>query len=72
LVAVGLLSYSLYLWQQPLLILAGEGTAWWQHFPQNAILLVPFAVASYFLIERPFLALRSRVSRCELAGSLPK
>ena len=58
-VFVGILSYSLYLWQEPFmnpfLSLQHISTA----FPYNLILTVLMALGSYYLIERPFLKLRS-------------
>jgi peptidoglycan/LPS O-acetylase OafA/YrhL len=57
---VGILSYSLYLWQQ--IYIAKKG--WWvTHFPQNIILIFLTAMFSYYVIERPFLRLKSRFAR---------
>jgi peptidoglycan/LPS O-acetylase OafA/YrhL len=56
LVFVGWISYSLYLWQQPFLNRASTSDV--TSFPLNIALAVAFALASYFLIERPSLALR--------------
>lgn len=56
---VGVLSYSLYLWQQ--LFLNRDSGAWVNAFPQNLMFLVGSALASYFLVEKPFLALRNRL-----------
>ena len=53
---VGVLSYSLYLWQQ--LFLNRYSDAWMNAFPQNIILSVAAALASYFIIEKPLLGLR--------------
>jgi peptidoglycan/LPS O-acetylase OafA/YrhL len=58
-VFVGTLSYSLYLWQQ--LFLNRESSAWINTFPQNLILAIAAALASYFLLEKPFLRLRHRL-----------
>jgi peptidoglycan/LPS O-acetylase OafA/YrhL len=58
-VALGTLSYSLYLWQQPWVHMGG-GTVVWQSFPLNVALAFLCAVLSYTLIERPFLRLRDR------------
>jgi peptidoglycan/LPS O-acetylase OafA/YrhL len=58
---VGLLSYSLYLWQQPFLhhrLHAVHTT-----FPLNLVLAVTLAVLSYYALERPMLRLRSRFAR---------
>jgi len=57
---VGVLSYSLYLWQQP--FLNRDGAAVWNAFPVNLCLAVLFALASYKLVERPFLRLKDRLS----------
>jgi peptidoglycan/LPS O-acetylase OafA/YrhL len=55
---VGTLSYSLYLWQQ--LFLNRHSTALVSRFPLNLLLAAAAACASYYLIERRFLAMRSR------------
>jgi peptidoglycan/LPS O-acetylase OafA/YrhL len=58
---VGTLSYSLYLWQEPFINphVQNATTQW----PVNVILAIGCSVASYFLVEKPFLALRKRRSR---------
>jgi peptidoglycan/LPS O-acetylase OafA/YrhL len=56
LVVVGGLSYSLYLWQQPFLDRASS--AWSAAWPQNLVLAVTVALASYYLLEKPLLRLR--------------
>jgi peptidoglycan/LPS O-acetylase OafA/YrhL len=56
---VGLLSYSLYLWQQ--FYISGKNT-WITQFPQNTVLIFLTAMVSYYLIEKPFLKLKSRFS----------
>lgn len=43
---VGLLSYSIYVWQQP--FLDPEGTAIYNRFPLNLFLAAAFSVASYY------------------------
>ena len=58
-VFVGVLSYSLYLWQQ--LFLNRESNAWINTFPQNLIFAIAAALASYFLLEKPLLQLRRRL-----------
>ena len=60
LVAIGVLSYSLYLWQQPFLNPHSNSPI--ADFPANVILAFCVAVASYLFIERPFLMLRSHFS----------
>jgi len=56
---VGVLSYSLYLWQQP--FINRNSGAWINAFPQNLIFAVAAALCSYFLLEKTFLRLRSRL-----------
>jgi peptidoglycan/LPS O-acetylase OafA/YrhL len=58
---LGVVSYSLYLWQQPFLNRASS--AWWAVFPLNLALALLCATASYRLVEKPFLALRERGSK---------
>jgi len=55
----GVLSYSLYLWQQ--LFLNRNSVAWINSFPQNLALAATAALASYFLLEKPLLGLRQRL-----------
>ena len=59
-VFVGVISYSLYLWQQ--LFLNPHPThqipTWWV----GVMLSFATAVASYYVIERPFLSLKGRVA----------
>ena len=61
LVFVGMMSYSLYLWQQPFLHRAS--TAAVATFPLNILLAVLFALGSYYIIERPSLRLRRRIEK---------
>ncbi|MFO0555598.1 MAG: acyltransferase [Polyangiaceae bacterium] len=58
---IGTLSYSLYLVQQP--FINRTGSAWVNAFPQNLVCVAAGALASYYLIEKPFLDLRQRISR---------
>jgi peptidoglycan/LPS O-acetylase OafA/YrhL len=58
---VGILSYSLYLWQQPFLNRNGTGVL--AVFPLNLAMAVLCAMGSYYLVERPFLGLRKRFQR---------
>jgi peptidoglycan/LPS O-acetylase OafA/YrhL len=57
-VVVGVLSYSLYLWQQLFLNRASSLTI--NSFPLNIVLCAVAAVLSYSLIEQPFLKLKTR------------
>ena len=56
---VGVLSYSLYLWQQ--LFLNREASSWINCFPQNLVLAVAAGLGSYFLLETPLVKLRRRL-----------
>ena len=56
---VGVLSYSLYLWQQ--LFLNRSSGAWVNAFPQNIVFAAAAALASYFVVEKPLLGLRHRL-----------
>lgn len=58
-VLLGGISYSLYLWQQ--LFLGKFGQSWWQQLPQGLLFALLCAVLSYWLLERPFFALRDRL-----------
>lgn len=60
-VAVGILSYSLYLWQQ--IFLVPNAHQWVRTLPWAVIAAVACATASYLLIERPFLKLKDRFER---------
>jgi peptidoglycan/LPS O-acetylase OafA/YrhL len=63
---VGVLSYSLYVWQQP--FLNRNSAAWTNVFPQNLLLAFATALTSYLLLERPMMALRSRLRRRSVAN----
>ena len=56
---IGTLSYSLYLWQQPLLNRHSDAFA--NRFPINLIGAFVLGSLSYYLIEKPVLRLRSRL-----------
>jgi len=62
---VGLLSYSLYLWQQPFLDRHSDAAL--TAFPQNILLTVVAAMLSYHLVEKSFLGMRRKI---EHGGSL--
>lgn len=55
---LGAISYSLYLWQQ--MFLNRGSSSLWATFPQNLVLSILLATASYHLVEQPFLKLRER------------
>lgn len=56
---IGVLSYSLYLWQQ--LFINRSSASWVCAFPFNLIFAVAAALASYYLLERPLLGLRHKL-----------
>jgi peptidoglycan/LPS O-acetylase OafA/YrhL len=58
LVFIGVLSYSLYLWQQ--LFLNPHSTHWTARWPTNIVLALLAAVASYYVVESPFLRIKDR------------
>lgn len=53
---IGTLSYSLYLWQQVFIYVGFKLGA-----PMNVVAIVLSALASHYLIERPFLTLKGRM-----------
>jgi peptidoglycan/LPS O-acetylase OafA/YrhL len=55
---IGVLSYSIYLWQQPFLNPYSNG--WFAQGPLNLLCVAVLAGLSYLLIERPFLLLKDR------------
>ncbi len=63
---VGVLSYSLYLWQQPFLYFGSS--AWICSFPQNIFLAFAAAIASYLVIEKPFLRLKEKMGAASNAS----
>jgi peptidoglycan/LPS O-acetylase OafA/YrhL len=58
LVWFGVLSYSLYLWQQPFINRTSDHLI--NAAPLNVILAIAAAILSYYLIEKPFLKLKTR------------
>ena len=58
--AIGMLSYSLYLWQQLFLVPWIDHRWLTQRFPVNFLCCFALAFGSYHLIEKPFLRLKER------------
>ena len=56
----GKISYSLYLWHWPILVLAQQGgyLTDWQSYAIAVVITIAVATASYFIIEKPFLAMK--------------
>lgn len=60
---LGTLSYSLYLWQQPFApALFGSSSLWFRAYPVNILLAFACALASFYLVERPLMRLRNRLT----------
>lgn len=57
---IGVWSYSIYLWQQPLLNRRDPHSAF-TAFPLNLILAFALAATSYYVVEKPALRLRQRL-----------
>jgi peptidoglycan/LPS O-acetylase OafA/YrhL len=63
---IGVLSYSLYIWQQPFLNRNSPSPL--SAFPINILVVVFAALASYYMIEQPFLKLKSRFNSSPIAA----
>ena len=59
---IGILSYSIYLWQQ---LFISKLDYWPVKFPQNLVFLGIMSVFSYNIIEKPFLKLKYRFSQAQ-------
>lgn len=62
---LGVISYSLYIWQSLFCTnpeVLGASPAWWNSSLSWMLAALLAAVASYFLIERPFLSMKKRKS----------
>jgi peptidoglycan/LPS O-acetylase OafA/YrhL len=66
-VYVGALSYSLYLWQNA--FLNPNWGAWPARLPVNLLLAFAMAIVSYYIVERPFLRLKSFVHPTKTTAS---
>jgi peptidoglycan/LPS O-acetylase OafA/YrhL len=67
---IGVMSYSLYLWQQIFSVYGVSG--WVAGFPQNLILTFAAALGSYLLVEGPVLRLRERLETRRLEVLQPQ
>ncbi|MBK9178122.1 MAG: acyltransferase [Acidimicrobiales bacterium] len=71
---VGRISYGLYLWHWPVFVIANQGRLGWGLWPTTALrvaLTFAFATASFYLWERPFLRLKSRLGGTASASGRP-
>jgi peptidoglycan/LPS O-acetylase OafA/YrhL len=57
--SIGVLSYSLYVWQQ--LFLNRNSSSWINAFPENILLATGAALGSYYMIEKPMVGFRRRL-----------
>jgi peptidoglycan/LPS O-acetylase OafA/YrhL len=69
LIALGVASYSIYLWQQ--LFLNPGNDRWYCAFPLNLALALIASILSYRVIERPFLVWKGRLSYYRPDASRP-
>jgi peptidoglycan/LPS O-acetylase OafA/YrhL len=60
---VGLLSYSIYIWQQMFTSIDDKLPAFMTKAPYNIICIIAVSCCSYYFYERSFLKLKSRFSR---------
>ncbi|WP_343531518.1 acyltransferase [Pedobacter sp.] len=63
-ISIGILSYSIYIWQQLFLIPYKTYAAWSEYFffPFNLVVIGIVAYLSYHYLEKPFLKLKQRFS----------
>jgi peptidoglycan/LPS O-acetylase OafA/YrhL len=57
---VGILSYSIYIWQHCFFI--GQIKGFWCTFPYNILVIYVVSLASYYLWEKPFLTIKKHFS----------
>jgi len=69
LVWMGTLSYSIYLWQQPFLDSSRHELS--TSLPMSLVFMLAAACLSFYLVEKPMLALRQRAEK-RLYGAKPK
>ncbi len=59
LIHIGVLSYSIYVWQQYFFV--GKELVWYRVWPLNILVIYVISLASYYLCEQPFLRMRRYV-----------
>lgn len=62
---IGVLSYSIYLWQQ---LFTFKSHSFISIFPINLLLIIAAALFSYYVIEKPFLKLKSKFETAKITG----
>jgi peptidoglycan/LPS O-acetylase OafA/YrhL len=68
-VYLGAISYSLYLWQNA--FLNPEWNSWAARLPMNLVCTFTMAIASYYLVEQPFLRLKKLAHPDKTKASVP-
>ncbi len=71
---IGIVSYGIYLWHYLMLTIVEQAWPRWGEWPQTVVGLGLTAVAvtaSWFLVERPFLRLKDRITRRGVAPEGP-
>ncbi len=59
-VLIGKMSYAIYIWQGLFLGTGPLNLHWFQQFPQNIILTMLVAAASFFIIEKPLMRYKTK------------
>ncbi len=67
-VHIGILSYSLYVWQQ--IFLTDIHKYWFNLFPQNLIIVFLVGFFSYYVIEKPILGLKKKLKPAAAKNSV--
>ena len=67
-VHIGMLSYSLYVWQQ--IFLTNIHKYWFNSFPQNLIIVFIVGFFSYYVIEKPILGLKRKLKPISAKNSV--
>jgi len=62
-VHIGVLSYSIYIWQQ--FFFLGYLKGFWRIFPYNLGVIYLVSAASYYLLEKPVLNLRKKITNAQ-------
>ncbi|HEY5327827.1 MAG TPA: acyltransferase, partial [Mucilaginibacter sp.] len=67
---IGILSYSIYIWQQLFTYYNKNLPAFMVTFPLNVVCLIIVSCCSYYLYEKPFLKLKARFSKVKVKQAL--